>query len=427
MTTTRRSKFGAALSAVLLAAAVPLCAADTHWVSTWATAQQMSAMPAFRPAGGAPRSEARRPPSPFGNLPERIKNQTVRMIVRTSIGGSQVRIQLSNSAGNPRLAIASAHVAVRQKGVAIDPASDRAVTFSGKSSFSIPPGALVVSDPVKLSVPAFADLAVSLYIEGDSGAPTSHQPGLHTNYIGEGNVADKPSFEPSSTMTAYFWLTGVDVLAPASAGAIAAFGDSITDGYATTLDKDRAWPTLLAQRLAKTKGRGPLAVLNLGISGNRVLRDGAGVSALARFERDVLCREGVRWIILLEGINDITFSAIPGMGASEAVTADDLIWGYRQIIERAHARGIKVAGATIMPIEGVMTYSEKGEVVRQAANEWIRKGGAFDAVIDFDAVVRDPANPKRLRADIDPGDHVHPNDAGNQAMADAIDLSVFLK
>jgi len=170
-----------------------------------------------------------------------------------------------------------------------------------------------------------------------------------------------------------------------------------------------------------------LSVLNLGISGNRVLRDVAGTNALARFDRDVLARPGVRWMILLEGINDITFSAIPGIPPGQAVTAEDLIWGYRQILERAHMHGIRVVGATIMPVEGVLTYTEAGESVRQAVNQWIRTGQAFDAVIDFDALTRDPASPKRLRAEFDAGDHVHPNDAGNQAMADAIDLATFLK
>jgi lysophospholipase L1-like esterase len=222
------------------------------------------------------------------------------------------------------------------------------------------------------------------------------------------------------------WLSSVDVLAPGTAGAIIAFGDSITVGFATTVDKDQSWPALLAKRLAAARATENLAVLNLGISGNRVLRDGAGISALARFDRDVLSRAGVRWITLLEGINDITFSAIP-VFASEAVTAEDLIGGYRQIVERAHMHGIKVAGATIMPVGGVATYRESGESVRQAVNQWIRTSGVFDAVIDFDALMRDPAEPKRLRPEFDPGDHVHPDDKGNARMADSIDLSIFLK
>ncbi|HTR35866.1 MAG TPA: SGNH/GDSL hydrolase family protein [Bryobacteraceae bacterium] len=348
------------------------------------------------------------------------------MIVRTSIGGRRVRVQLSNALGNPALTIGAAHIAIRQKDAAIVPASDRTLTFAGRASFIIPPGALVVSDPVDLDVPKLTDVAISLYLPEDTGPPTMHPLGLHTTYVASGDATADATLNPSTT-TAYFWLSGVEVLAPSKASAIAAFGDSITDGFGTTANKDQAWPTLLASRLASSKSTAMLSVLNLGISGNRVLRDGAGTNALARFDRDVLSRAGVRWMTLLEGINDITFSAIPGIPPGQAVTAEDLIWGYRQIIERAHMHGIKVAGATIMPVEGVPTYTENGETVRQAVNQWIRTSGAFDAVIDFDALMRDPANSKRLRPEFDSGDHVHPNDAGNQAMADVVDLATFLQ
>ena len=214
-------------------------------------------------------------------------------------------------------------------------------------------------------------------------------------------------------------------MAPAGAAAVVAFGDSITDGMGTTLDADRAWASLLAKKLSAGRPGDSMSVVNVGLSGNRLLRHGFGISALARFDRDVLSMAGVRWMTVLLGINDITFPAVPGMPPTEAVTADDLIWGFKQIIERAHAHGIKVAGATILPVEGVNTYTESGEAIRQAVNQWIRTSGAYDAVIDFDAAVRDPANPKRLRAAFDPGDHVHPNDAGNEAMAAAIDVSIF--
>jgi lysophospholipase L1-like esterase len=399
---------------------------NEHWVATWATAQAIAPVaplgaPPPRPQAAPPR------PSPLGQIPETFKNQTVRMVVRTSIGGRRVRVQLSNALGNPALTIGAAHIALHQKDAAIVPASDRVLKFAGRASFNVPPGALVVSDPVDLEVPKFTDLAISLYLPEHTGPPTVHPLGLHTTYIASGDGTADATLNPSTTTTAYFWLSGVDVLAPSSASAIVAFGDSITDGFATTANKDQAWPTLLASRLGSSKSTGMLGVLNLGISGNRVLRDVAGTSALARFDRDVLTRPGVRWMILLEGINDITFSAIPGIPRGQAVTAEDLIWGYRQMIERAHMHGIKVAGATIMSVEGVATYTENGEAVRQAVNQWIRTGGAFDAVIDFDALTRDPANPKRLRPDFDSGDHVHPNDAGNQAMGDVIDLSTFLK
>jgi lysophospholipase L1-like esterase len=397
-----------------------------HWVATWATAQAVAPVP---PLGAPPPRPQAAParPSPIGQIPETFKNQTVRMVVRTSIGGRRVRVQLSNALGNPALTIGAAHIALRQKDAAIVPASDRVLTFAGRPSFNVPPGALVVSDPVDLDVPKFTDLAVSLYFPEDTGPPTVHPLGLHTTYIASGDVTADATLSPSTTTTAYFWLSGVDVMAPSLASAIVAFGDSITDGFATTPNKDQAWPTLLASRLASSKSTAMLGVLNLGISGNRVLHDVAGTNALARFDRDVLARPGVHWMILLEGINDITFSAIPGIPPGQAVTAEDLIWGYRQIIERAHLHGIKVAGATILPVEGVPTYTENGETVRQAVNQWIRTGGTFDAIIDFDARTRDPANPKRLRSEFDSGDHVHPNDAGNQAMADVIDRSTFLK
>ncbi len=383
-----------------------------HWVTTWATAQQLAPQPP--------------PPGPGPNIPATLKNQTVRMVARTSIGGRRVRIQVSNAFGSKPLVIGNAHIALRDKAAAIVPTSDRALTFGGRATMTVPPGALIVSDPVDLVVPMLTDLAISLYLPEDTGTPSIHPIGLHTNYIAEGEVTAKTSLDASATTTAYLWLSSVDVLAPANAGAIVAFGDSITDGFKTTIDKDQAWPTLLAKRLAATKSTEMLGVLNLGIAGNRVLRDGAGVSALARFDRDVLSRAGVRWMTLLEGINDITFSALP-VFSKEVVTAEDLIGGYRQIIERAHMHGIKVAGATVMPVGGVSTYRESGEAVRQAVNQWIRSSGAFDAVIDFDALMRDPADPKRLRPEFDPGDHVHPDDKGNERMAQAIDLAIFLK
>jgi lysophospholipase L1-like esterase len=383
-----------------------------HWVTTWATAQQLAPQPTL--------------PGPGPNVPATLKNQTVRMVARTSIGGRRVRIQISNAMGSKPLVIGNAHIALRDKAATIVPTSDRALTFGGRSTMTVPPGALIVSDPVDLAVPKLTDLAISLYLPQDTGTPSIHPIGLHTNYIAEGEATGKTSLDTSTTTTAYLWLSSVDVLAPANAGAIIAFGDSITDGFKTTIDKDQAWPTLLAGRFAAAGSTEMLAVLNLGIAGNRVLRDGAGVSALARFDRDVLSRAGVRWMTLLEGINDITFSALPAF-STEVVTAEDLIGGYRQIIERAHMHGIKVAGATIMPVGGVSTYRESGEAVRQAVNQWIRSSGAFDAVIDFDALMRDPADPKRLRPEFDPGDHVHPDDKGNARMADAIELAIFVK
>jgi lysophospholipase L1-like esterase len=344
------------------------------------------------------------------------------MIVRTSLGGSRVRVELSNMLNAQPLEIGAAHIAIRKGSSAIVEGTDRVLTFGGSPTFTIPSGALAVSDPVNLEVPSLADLAVSIHLPHDTGPPTNHPLGLHTAFISNGDVTASSVMPDPKPMTAYAWLASVDVLAPADAFTVVAFGDSITDGYATTLDANQAWPQLLAKRLNSDKTR-HVAVVNQGISGNQVLRDGAGLSALARFDRDVLSRPGVKWVILLEGINDINIRG--RQDGPNALTSDELIWGYRQLIERAHAHGIKVIGATIMPEEGVPTASERGEAIRQSVNRWIRTKGNFDAVVDFDMVVRDPQRPVRLKQQFDPGDHIHPNDAGNQAMADLFDLGLF--
>ena len=420
-----------------------------HWVSTWATAQQL--MPMAFPSGrggnrgGPPPAQAptpqqssqpqtANPPEQQGgrgnapmifHMPATLADQTVRMIVHTSLGGSQVRVRLSNSHGGPAVQIGSAHIAVHKSGGETLPGTDRALSFAGKPSCTLPPGVLILSDPVDLDVSPLADLAVSLYFPRDTGSPTSHRLGLHTAYISKGDTAGRDVMPEASTTLAYLWLAGIDVLAPANAFSIVTLGDSITDGYSTTLDANRAWPALLAKRLNANRGTQHIAVVNQGISGNQVLRDGAGLSALARFDRDVLSIAGVKWVILLEGINDINIRG--RMDGPDALTSEDLIAGYRQIIERAHTHGIKVIGATLTPEEGVPTASERGEEIRRTVNQWIRTSGLFDAVVDFDAVIRDPARPIRMRQEFDPGDHIHPNDAGNQAMADAFDLKIFRK
>jgi lysophospholipase L1-like esterase len=409
-----------------------------HWVSTWATAQSLAPVPGFGGGGGrgrgGPPPQAQQAPqqngpgrgnNPQGIVPPSLNDQTMRMVIHTSLGGRRVRVQFSVAIGASPLTIGSAHIAIHAKESAIVPASDRVLTFSGKPDCTIQPGVLMFSDPVDLEVAPMSDLAVSIYLPKDTGPPTNHTVGLHTAYISKGDTTGQAIVPEPSTNIAYLWLSGVDVAADPKAFAIVAFGDSITDGYATTRDANLAWPTLLAKRLAANKATAHIAVLNQGLSGNQVLRDGAGISALARFDRDVLSRPGVKWMILLEGINDINIRGRnPG---PDALTSDELIAGYRQLIERAHTAGIRVIGATIMPEEGVPTASERGEEIRTSVNQWIRTSKAFDAVVDFDAVVRDPQRPIRIRADFDPGDHIHPNDAGNQAMADAFDLAVFRK
>jgi lysophospholipase L1-like esterase len=383
--------------------------ASEHWVTTWATAQQLV-------AGGIPGG-------PPANLPATFADQTVRMIVRASVGGRRVRVELSNMLGAQPLAIGAAHIGVHEGGGAIVDGTDRILTFSGSPSFTVPPGVLAVSDPVDLEIVPLSDLAVSLYLPRDTGTPTNHLLGMHTAYVSKRDVSGSPKMPDATTMFAYAWLASVDVVAPADAFTVVALGDSITDGFATTRDADQAWPALLAKRFNANKATQQIAVVNKGISGNQVLRDGAGISALARLDRDVLVLPAVKWVILLEGVNDINLR-----GRTEgpnALTSDELIWGYGQIITRCHARGIKVMGATVMPEEGVPTASERGEEIRQTVNRWIRTAEHFDAVVDFDAVVRDPKRPIRLKEEFDPGDHIHPNDTGNRAMADAFDLSLF--
>jgi lysophospholipase L1-like esterase len=345
------------------------------------------------------------------------------MIARVSLGGQRLRVGLSNMQGAQPLEIGAAHVALHKGGGALAAGTDRVLTFSGSASFRIPPGVLAVSDPVDLDVAPLADLAISLYLPHDTGPPTNHNVGLHTAYISKTDVTGAQTMPEPGTMFAYAWLATIEVAAPADAFTIVTLGDSITDGFATTRDTDRAWPTLLAKRLNANKATRHIAVVNQGISGNQVLRDGAGVSALARLDRDVLSHPGVKWVVLLEGINDINIRG--RADGPNALTSDELIWAYRQIIARCHAQGIRVIGATIMPEEGVPTASERGEEIRQTVNRWIRAKGNFDALVDFDAVVRDPERPVRLKQEFDPGDHIHPNDAGNQAMADVFDLGLF--
>jgi lysophospholipase L1-like esterase len=348
------------------------------------------------------------------------------MIARTSIGGRRIRVHLSNDFGAAPLTITAAHIALRAKESAIIDGSDRVLKFSGRASGFIPPGAQIISDPVDLDVPALSDLAISVYVPGETGPATQHATGLHTSYISKaGDFTAAPSFTEPTTTQSWFLVAGVDVVAPPDAAAIVAFGDSITDGATSTPDTNRSWPSLLAERLQANPATKNIAVANQGISGNRVLKDGAGVSALARFDRDVLSQAGVKWVVIMESINDIGQTLRDGAPPADALTADDLIAGLRQMIVRAHTHGIKVIGATLTPYQGAAYYSDKGEEVRIAINQWIRTGGEFDNIVDFDAATRDAANAKTFRADYNIRDHLHPNDAGYKAMADAFDLSWF--
>jgi lysophospholipase L1-like esterase len=415
------------LALVVSAAGQAQPAAGERWVATWGTAQALAveSIPEWVEPPPPELMPKDAPPSPIPPIPDSFANQTVRMIVRASVGGRGLRVTLSNASGRPSVRIGAVHVAIHLERSMIAPESDRAVSFGGRATVEIPPGALVVSDPIDLPVPALAELAVSLYIPEKAVTGTTHALALNTTYVAQGNAVAEPVLDPTSTNRTYFWLSGVDVLADADTSAILAFGDSITDGYAVTPDVHRAWPALLAARLQASAATANRAVVNMGISGNRIRRDLIGMSGLARFDRDVLARAGVAWILLLEGINDITFSALPSAPEDERASAAGIIDALSLFVDRAHAHGLKVIGATLTPMEGLWLFNPRTEAMRQTVNDWIRTGGKFDAIADFDAATRDPERPARLRPDFDSGDHIHPNDAGNAAMADIIDVSAF--
>jgi lysophospholipase L1-like esterase len=380
---------------------------DKRWVGTWSTALHA-------------------PDAGFGLTNAGFNGQTLRQIVHTSIGGDTVRVRLSTF-GASALVVGAAHIALRDTGAAIVPGSDRVLTFSGNPSITIPPGAVVLSDPVDLDVPALGDLAVSLFVPDNTGPATWHFEALQTSYISPpGDFTGSTDIPGATTTQAWFWLAGVEVKAPKQTGAIVCLGDSITDGTASTPNTNNRWPNHLATRLLARRGNQEMGVLDEGIAGNRVLHDIIGANALARLDRDVLVQTGVTHVIVLEGINDIGFS---GIGfPDQAVSADEIIAGHTQLIERVHARGLKIFGGTLTPFEGTTFpgyFTPEGEAKRQAVNHWIRTSGEYDGVIDFDKATRDPSHPARLLPAYDSGDHLHPSDAGYQAMADAINLRLF--
>ena len=381
-------------------------ASPDHWVGTWAAAPVAQANPDAK-IGSA--------------------DTTFREIVHVSIGGPAVRIILTNELGRDSLTIGAADVALSAGGSEINPSAAGALTFNGRPSITIPPGALVVSDPVNLKLPPSSNLAVSIFVPAQTISQiTQHSFADQTSYTATGNVAGATTLSVPEEIESWPFLKGVDVKADEKTAAIVAFGDSITDGAHSTRNANARWPDVLSRRLLADKKTANLSVLNEGIGGNRVLHDGYGPSALARFDRDVLAQAGVKYLIILESINDIGHAQDPHR-PYDVVSADDLIAGLSQLATRAHTHGIKVFGATLTPYVGAKYSSPAGETMRAAINEWIRTTNQLDGVIDFDKVTRDPANPTVFLPADDSGDNLHPGDAGYKAMGDSIDLKLFKK
>jgi len=380
----------------------PASAAETqNWVSTWSAASDTTGKP--------------------------MQHQTIRQVIRTSAGGSSIRVRISNEYGSKQLDIGAVHIAERASGADTMPGTDHPLTFGGSASVSIAKGESMLSDPVDMDVAALQELAVSIYLPSGSGHATVHGAAMQTTFIATGADGAAASTFPAWTADySRYFLTDVQVAAGPDAKSVIVIGDSIVDGVGSTFDTNARWPDVLAERLQAWSALQKKAVANAGIAGNRVLKDGAklfvGPSALSRLQRDALGKPGVQWIVLSEGINDITASDMISAPEQDA-SADQIIDGMRTVVQRAHEAGIKVCGATLMPYAGVgrpFIYSASGEAKRQAVNAWIRTGGGFDAVADFDAAIRDSADPLRMQAELDSGDHLHPNDAGHAILASTV-------
>ncbi len=390
-----------------------------RWVTTWSTSNVAS------------------------DRPVAFSNQTIREVVHTTIGGSALRIRLSNTFGTRSMRLDAVFIGMQKMGpqrdgAALVPGSNHEVTFGGSRSITIPEGAEVLSDPVPFAVGSEQNLAISLFTAGETGPATVHGSAFQTNYVsGAGNFAAEESASAfavatgSKTTESWYFLSAVEVLAPASVkGAVVALGDSITDGASARPDKNERWTDVLGRRLLDNHIE--IAVLNAGIGGNRVLTSSPcwGQNALARLGRDVLAQAGIKAVILFEGTNDIGQPDAPAADTNPCrsrtqVTADEIVAGYKQIIARTHARGLKIFGATILPYQGLGAWTAAGEAKRVAVNQWIRSSGAFDGVIDFESALRDPATPARMAPRYDSGDHLHPGPAGHEAMGNAVDLALF--
>jgi lysophospholipase L1-like esterase len=389
------------------AAAARRGTAGDNWVTSWGASPQVAGRGTLAAAG--------------------FDDQTIREVIFTSTGGDPIRLELTNVFGAAPLRVGRVTVAVAGPDAAVQPGTIHPVTLGGRASFLIPAGTQVLSDPVAMRVRPLQDLAVSIYLPGQTGPATVHTWDQQVNWVSApgDHTADEEAGAFGVPTRSSYYVSGLLVRSPGAAGTVVAFGDSITDGVGSTVGADDRWPNDLARRLDAPGGL-PLGVADEGIGGNRVLTGArcCGSSAEARFERDALDQPGVRDIIVLEGINDIGFtSRLPDPRAH--ISAARIIAGYQRLIAEAHARGLKIFGATLLPFQGAWTYTAAAEAMHEAVNTWIRTSGAFDGVIDFDAATRDPADPLRLNPAYDSGDHLHPDDAGYQAMADAIDLATL--
>lgn len=396
-------------TAFCLAVAAPAVAETPQWIPAWYAA-----------------------PEPSATDKAFVEDQTLRQIVRVSAGGTSVRVRLSNAYGTQPLHLDDIHLARRDTGSRIDKASDAAVTFNGRSGVTIAPGAYALSDPLPVSVKADSDLAVSLYVQARTPLTTVHDIQRGALYVAPGKQTDAVELPTTGVDLgvgrAFPWLAEVEVAGATARGTLFTFGDSITDGYGIDPDAGKTWSEVLSRRLHDA--RIPLSVVNAGISGNRLLHHGQwarfGEGGLSRFDRDVLAQPNASAVLLLISINDLGHAQ--GPGSWEYVSADDIIDGLAQLAARAHERGLRVYGATLTPFKGTVFkdyYSDEKEARRQAINAWIRKSPAFDGVFDLEKAVEDPANPGQLLPAFDVGDHLHPNAAGDAAMAAAIPLSAF--
>ena len=376
------------------------------WVGTWASSPQLA--------------EPKDVPAELGAGPI-----TLRQIVRVSTGGESIRIRFSNAFGRTPLILTSVHVAMSAGDGAVKNETGKELTFSGQKSVSIPPGALVISDPLQFPLPALADVAITTYLQSVPLDVTSHPGSRTTSYIAPGNSVSAPSLPAAVKVDHWYYINGIDVASRACESSIVVLGDSITDGRGSTTNGNDRWPDLLSRRLQASPSLRGIGMLNHGIGGNRLLRDSLGPNALARFDRDVLAQTGVRWLIILAGVNDIGTRLKASEKNEGWATADDIIAAYQQMITRAHAHGISAYGATILPFQGSSYFSPETEADRQKINRWILSSGAFDGVVDFDKITRDPQLPSRLLPAFDTGDHLHPNPVGYAAMADAVPLSWF--